>query len=459
MLLRISFQMKKLSSIIGRLRYNSFFANLATLSAGTFLAQIIPFAATVVLSRLYSPEEMGEWGVFSSYASIFAIVGTLRYEGAIVKAKTDIDAYHLTGISILFAIIFTSLLYFVAVIIQLIGFKTGMSYSSLYMLPFYIFTLLLVQVLINLSTYFRKYRLIATNSINRSLGQTVSRILLGFLKSNRQGMIIGAIVGNVISLVTLGGNLSLRKCWNGLDRKKVTRLIRVNKDFPKYDLPSNLLNSVSSHCPPILLSYFFLDSVVGLFSMAHNLLYVPMSFVGSSVSQLYYKDASERYNNAESISTLTKRLFLSMYTMGIVFISILLLCNEWLFGFVLGSKWNDVGRYVVFLSPWLLLVTALSPLSTVFYVKGKQNINMFLNALGVFLRVFSIILIAFFFHSSNLTVLSFGLASSVFYIYQGYYILKLGEINFFRRDYIWLGGLSFVFISLYCWKTVSILIL
>lgn len=450
--------MLQLSEIISRLRNSTFFTNFATLSAGTIIAQLIPFVATVILSRLYNPDEMGEWGVFSSYGAILAIVGCLRYDGAIVKAKNQSDAYQLTYITIFFSLIFTFFLYVIAFVPGLIGIEIGLNTSAIIMLPIYVFTLLLVQSLTNLSTYLRRYKLIATNSINRSVSQTGSRILLGFVRFNRQGMIIGAIIGNIISLFTLGSSIGLFKNRGYIQKTRSKELIKENKNFPIFDLPSNLLNSVSSHCPPILLSWFFLGSVVGFFSMAQNLLFIPMSFIGSAVSQLYYRDASENIHNGLPITSLTRRLFISLFSLGVLFMCLLILCEGWLFGFVLGSRWNEVGHYVVLLSPWLLLVTAFSPLSTVFYVKDRQMVNMNLNILGVIIRVASIVVVASLFHSSNLTVFSFGMASFIFYVIQGYYILKYGEAVFSSRDIALLVGLSIVFVGLYSWKTISILL-
>ena len=449
--------MKQLSSIIYRLRQSIFFKNLATLSAGTVISQLIPFVATVILSRLYNPDEMGEWGVFSSYGAILAIVGSLRYEGAIVKAKSQSDAYQLSYITIFFSLVFVLFLYVIVFVIQMLGVYIGMNLSALYMLPLYIFSLLLVQSFSGLATYLRKYRLIATNSINRSISQTGSRILLGFVKFNRQGMIIGAIIGNIISLLTLSSSIGLLKNRNYIQRKRLMELIRENRNFPIYDLPSNLLNSVSSHCPPILLSWFFMESVVGLFSMAHTLLYIPMSFVGNAVSQLYYRDASEMIHKGQSISLLTRRLFLSLLSFGTLFICLLIICEDWLFGFALGARWTEVGHYVVLLSPWLLLVTAISPLSTAFYIKDKQKVNMNLNALGLFIRVVTIFVIASLFHSSYLTVFCFGIASFVFYVIQGYYILLYGEASFTHKDLLLVTGLLILFVSLYLWKTIIIL--
>ena len=444
--------MTRLSSIISRLRSNIFFANFATLSAGTITAQLIPVAATVVLSRLYNPDEMGEWGVFSSYGAILAIVGCMRYDGAIVKAKNLSDAYILSYITILFSLFFSLLLFFIVFVIHVLGIDVGMNYSVLYMLPIFVLTLLLVQVLSNLSIYLRKYKLLATNSINRSLSQTGVRILMGFVKSNRHGMIIGVIIGNIISLFTLCRSIDILKNRKIFQRNRSLELLKENKNFPIFDLPSNLLNSISSHCPSILLSWFFLDSVVGLFSMAQSLLYLPVSFVGSTISQLYYRDSSENFHKGESISLLTKRLFITLFSLGIFFMCFILLCEDWLFGFVLGSQWNDVGHYAVLLSPWLLLVTAISPLSTVFYVKDKQMVNMNLNMLGIFIRVASIVVIASLFHSSYLTVFSFGIASFIFYIIQSYYILKYGEVKFTRGDILLLGCQFIVFLSIYLWK-------
>lgn len=444
--------MKQFSDFYSRLRHSPFVVNLATLSTGTIIAQIIPFFATVILSRLYNPDEMGEWGVFSSYASIFAIIGTLRYDGAIVRAKNDTDAYNLTYISIFFSLSFTILVCIIAVVVYFFNVDTALAANVLWLLPIYIFSLLMVQSLSGLATYQRKYKVIATNSINRSTSQSVIRILLGFLHVYRKGMILGAIIGNLFSLFFLYHGVRLLKGISNFSYGKAFILIRDNKSFPKYDLPSNILNSISSHCPPILLAFFFSDSVVGLFSMAYSLLYIPMSFIGSSVSQLYYKDASEAYNNGLFISNLTRRFFVLLSSIGLLFMCILLLCENWIFGVILGEKWNDVGQYAVLLSPWLLLVTSISPLSPVFGVKDKLNVNMNVNIVGVIIRVSSILLTAFLFHSSNLTVFSFGIASSIFYIILGFFILKYGELQLFPKDYILLGSLTVLYLVLYIWK-------
>lgn len=447
--------MSESNILFNRLKNSRFFANLATLSIGTVIAQIIPFVATIILSRLYNPQEMGIWGVFSSYASIFAIIGALRYDGAIVRAKTKMDAYYLAYLAIILSLLFTAVLYLFSIIVDYLNIEIGITSWGLYLLPIYTLTMLLVQSLSNLATYLRKYRLIATNSINRSLSQSIARIILGISSFTKLGMIVGAIAGNAISLITLKRCLTFDMIKIKKDYKALFQLFKANQDFPKYDLPGNLLNTVSSNCPPILLAFFFSDSIVGLFSMALNLLFVPMSFIGSSVSQLYYKDASECFNQDKPISSMTRKLFLALFYLGALFMCLIICCEDWIFGTLLGSRWNDVGKYAVLLSPWLLLVTSVTPLSPIFSIKSKLNINMNLNLLGLFFRVASIVIVASLFHSSNLTIFAFGLSSTIFFLLQGYYVLILGEMFFLKKDLLCIGCITIVFLLLYLWKIVS----
>lgn len=442
---------------INKIRQSQFVLNLATLSLGTIIAQVVPFVATFILSRLYLPEEMGEWGVFSSYASILAIIATLRFDGAIVKSGSKTEAYNLTYISLLCSFIYVLILYIIIFFFTLYNIDLGLQGFVLYLLPLYVLVLVAVQVFTNLSTYLKEYKLNAKNSIERSVFQALSRIALGFLKAFRSGMSLGAFIGGFITVVSFAYHLDISKNRKLFSTRRSKILIHQNLDFLKFDLPSNLLNSISSHCPPILLAYYFTDYVVGLFSMALTLLYMPMAVVGYSVSQLYYKEASVLFQNGRPLTSLTRRLFISLFIFGIIFACTLIIIEDWFFGFVLGNKWNDVGDYVALLSSWLLFVTCFSPLSTVFYVKKEQRINMNLNIAGLFIRIISIVFGALIIGASSYTILLFSLSSTVFCMVQGAYILKFGDFSFVSKDIYLLGFPLLAFIILYTWKMFEIL--
>ena len=50
-------------------------------------AQLIVLASAPLISRLYSPDAIGLFGVFVGISSMIAMVGTLRFEMAIVVAR------------------------------------------------------------------------------------------------------------------------------------------------------------------------------------------------------------------------------------------------------------------------------------------------------------------------------------------------------------------------------------
>ena len=58
-----------------------------TLISGNVWAQLIAFAAYLVLTRLFTPEDMGVYNVFYSYIDVLIILSTGRYELAVVMAR------------------------------------------------------------------------------------------------------------------------------------------------------------------------------------------------------------------------------------------------------------------------------------------------------------------------------------------------------------------------------------
>ena len=85
------------------------------------------------------------------------------------------------------------------------------------------------------------------------------------------------------------------------------------------------------------------------------------------------------------------------------------------------------------MSLWLLLVTSISPLSSIFYVKDKQKINVYFNVTALVLRILVLLLGGFYFRSSDWTIFFFGIVSFLLFAVQGIIIKKLTEVVFSNR--------------------------
>ena len=84
---------------------------VATLGVGTAVSQLLPVVMSFILSRLYTPEAFGDYGVFINYASVIAIVICARYEYAIMRPRREVDALNLVALCLLLACGVTVLLY------------------------------------------------------------------------------------------------------------------------------------------------------------------------------------------------------------------------------------------------------------------------------------------------------------------------------------------------------------
>jgi len=83
---------------------NHFYKNILKLASGTALGQGLVIASTPIITRLYSPDEMGVLGIFMAFAGFVSVGIGLRYEIAIVSASNQREADHLLAAALFFTL-------------------------------------------------------------------------------------------------------------------------------------------------------------------------------------------------------------------------------------------------------------------------------------------------------------------------------------------------------------------
>ena len=131
-----------MAKIIHYLRHSSFLRNLSVVMSGTAVAQVITFALTPIISRLFTQADFGVLGSFNSILSIGAALITLQYSQAIMLPKDDKDAASVFGVSIVSVCIITLIMFVLSMIFSewLLGImKLPQSRWLLWFLPLSIF--------------------------------------------------------------------------------------------------------------------------------------------------------------------------------------------------------------------------------------------------------------------------------------------------------------------------------
>src|SRR5262249_34293190 len=83
---------------------STFVGDVLFLSASTAVGQFLTVLLAPLLTRLYSPSDLGSLALFTSFLSVAAVGVTLKLELGIYSAKNDAEAARLTWASILVCI-------------------------------------------------------------------------------------------------------------------------------------------------------------------------------------------------------------------------------------------------------------------------------------------------------------------------------------------------------------------
>ncbi len=347
--------------LISRLRQSEYIRNISTLTSGTVIAQAIPLLVSPILSRLYTPDEFGIFAFYMSIVSAFAIIATLRYELAIIIPKSDEDALNVFGLSVLI-LLGISLTAFLGVIIFNFFVSPAIDIQPLlitwlYLLPVMILLLGMGNVFQNWFNRSKRYRILAIGKIVNSIGNNGIILLLGFIGTGAWGLLAGNIAGlilfNLLFLFFFLRKIDLPKGLISLAKMK--ELASEHRDLPTANTPQALLDGMQFNGIIYLLKILFNSTVIGWYSFAMRVLQAPMWLIGTSLAQVFYKDASAYYHDSQSVTIPVRRTLKFASVTGFPAVIALVFFGPALFGFVFGENWREAGVYAQILSPWIYM--------------------------------------------------------------------------------------------------------
>ncbi len=348
-----------------------FFGNLATMLTGTIISQIITLAAMPILSRIYSPADFGSFALVFTTISVFGLISTGNYHNAIILPDEDNAALKLLKLSIFCTTFFSVFLVFIIFILpkHLIHLVIqGNIYSYIYIVPLGVLILGLSQTFSYWHNRKKNFRVIASNKIIQNSSVAVVNLSSGLIKPSTWGLISGYIVGQGITLWVL-----IKKSKLGYTPFKMKGLKEVAikyKNFPLFLSPMVLLNTFSLNILIYLLSVYYDQTTVGLYSQAYKAINYPLFFVSASFSTVFFQKINESKNR---ISIYTKSFVFSILLSFIILLPIMIWGSQ-LFVIFFGSKWALAGQMAAILCPLTIIGFAVSNVAEVFSVMQKNHI-------------------------------------------------------------------------------------
>jgi len=411
----------------------SFIRNVVTLMTGTIFAQALMILVAPILTRLYSPDDFGVYALFTSIASIITVFACLSYDFAIVLPEQDKDAANVLGLSILACLGVCGLTLLIVAFFhnQVTNLFNAPNLSiCLWFIPLSVLGAGLFKAFNYWSTRRKQFKRLAARQITQSTITSATQIGIGVTSYvGPGGLISGLIIGQLVATGRLAWQIGKDEgkfLKLSISYKNLKRMAIRYKKFPLYNSWSGLFNTASTMLPALLLGYFFNPAVVGFYALGQRVLSLPMGVIGGSIAQVFYPRATKAERDGD-LSIVTLDMFERLLAIGFVPLMLIVIVAPDLFTLVFGERWWTAGQYVRWLSLWLFFQFISSPLSTIYYVKGRQRALLLFNVV-MFLMRFLVIIVGGSRGDVILTIFLLGLIGAISYCFFTIYITSLAGI-------------------------------
>lgn len=353
--------------------------NILKLTSGNLFAQSIQLATIPILTRVYTPEELGLFALFMSFLAIANSFITAKYDSAILLTKTHIDSINMSALIVLlsFSISFFILICIVVYnnyISSVLTIKNLPQYF--YFLPLMTFMFGVYQTIYFLNLKLEQFNVVKTVMIRRSYVRSISQIVFGLLHLSTIGLILGQFIS------TLSGiGYSIKKIvfyapyMNYINHKRILVLARKHIDFPKYYLPSSVLNISAYEVFSTMIGYSFSMATLGFFIIGKKAIGMPSRLISTTIKNVFMQELTNNLHKNVSSHHTFLDLLVKLTVISIVLFGSMFFIIEDLFLIVFGEHWNEAGRIAKYLLPYYGLNFIVMPLSVVLVVYEKQKLN------------------------------------------------------------------------------------
>lgn len=414
-------QLKKLRTT------STFVRSVTTLAGGTAIAQGLVVLTLPLLTRLYTPKDMGWFGLFTAFINIATVAASLLYEAGIVAAKDEGEAAYLTILSLISAIITTpiaALGFFALVRFNLFSFG-NIPIQTIFWVSLAFLLTAIFKVLRYWLIRQKLFKLMGKVIVIQSGVRSFTQVGLGLLPFGWLGLLVGDIIGRGFGIRrmlkhTRQDILCLTKPINA---GKLAKVARDYSEFPTYSLPSSVINILAQSLTVPILTQLYGVTAGGYFVLAQRTLALPLSLISRSVADAFHSQVAS-YANLEP--TKVKSFFLqtakNLALIGFIPTLVIAILSPQLFSLVFGRNWSQAGLLVSIMTPWALAGVIVSPLSRIVFVLGRQKWKLIYDIFAL-TSLIIVLYIGFIFKLS--LIISVALLSMINVIAYGLYFLIL----------------------------------
>ncbi|MFD2044565.1 lipopolysaccharide biosynthesis protein [Ornithinibacillus salinisoli] len=357
---------------------DGFFRSVMTLTSGSIFAQALTILVAPLLTRIYSPKELGVYTLILTAESLFGSIICGRYDVAIVTEPDKKRIYPIIKLS-----------FFITIIFSLIA---SIGYGSYYFLLqdeyrnysyaiIFIFAMLLVNGLMRtLEAYnnrYKEYKVMTSVYVLKTLAQNFGSVVLGVLKFGVFGLLISHTVGMLAGLkkqsITMKSHL---KEILSSSKAEMNVVMKSHYRLPLYSAPAAFANRFSYASIALFIESLFGLSVLGLYSISYKVLGLPLTVMSNNVAKVFFQEASREYDETGKFAKSFTKTSIILLLIAIPMVLALYYLAPIAFEIVFGSGWKEAGVYVQILAPMFGVRFVVNTVAYGLQVVKKQQLEL-----------------------------------------------------------------------------------
>lgn len=391
---------------------NNMLKNLIVVFSGVAGGQFLSIVLSPLITRLYSPTDLGELGLFLTIASTLGAFVTLTYPVAIVLSTKKEEIHSLIIISLISTLVLSIISVGSIAIFSSFYSNSLSNYGFQYFFLLVTMTIFygLFQIQEQLFIKDKKFKEYSKVIIIHSLFLQFGKVLVGWFSPTFYALILIGWASEMFKIFLAAPNrlISLKK--NSISFLQIKRTAYKYRDFPLFRAPDTLINALSHSIPVILLFTLYGPSVVGFYTLCRSVMNAPVLLIGKTVGDVIYPKMNELYRNQVNMYKVVLKYTTYLSLVSLIPILILVLYGEEIFSIIFGEEWTTAGSY----AQWIALFTFISivniPSIKLLPIISQQVLQLKFTVIMFFLRIGSI-LVGFYYYSND--VVSIALFSIV----------------------------------------------
>lgn len=365
--------------------------NLIAVMGGALIAQVLAFAFSPLITRIYGPEAFGIQGVFIASISLLWPVAALRYPMAIVVAESDAEVRGLIRLSLCIAAAVSG-----GLAIILLGMRRpllslfGMEQIGplIWFLPLALFLVAIQDTTDFKATRLGAFRTIGVVTALQALVVNLTRVIGGLINPTAAALIIVTSIsyGAQASMLKLGLQHRLKTTPSAPPDSLIVLACKY-REFPLFRMPADIISAASQTAPVFLLSILFSPATSGLYILARAVVNLPLSVIGSAAGNVFYARIADMERKEEAIYP-----FILKATLAQLFIPggatmLVAITFPYIFVLIFGEPWRAAGEFAQWMTLWAVCMLANIPTVRALPVIGRQNLHLFFNIIIAFAGV------------------------------------------------------------------------